>query len=218
METNMPTSFIPKKPVSNDPVSSHTSTRAVGLLSIMATISVLATIVSFVFVFFYQKQLVSQKSKIEISIDDAKNNIGTDFIKDMKLLDSRIGSIKSILENHIAVSTIFSTLEKSTLRSIQYKNFSYTLNSDPGSKNKTVQVSLTGSAKSYATIALQSDAFTKNSFIKNPIFSGLSINEKTNIVEFKLVFSVDPNDISYQKLVDVKSKIDNLSKDINTTQ
>lgn len=206
MEPNIPTSFIPKRPVTNEDSPSHMSPHAVGLLSILTAVVVIVTVVSFGFVYIYQKQLDSQKAKLTTSINVAKNNIGTDFINDMKRLNARIDGVKTILGHHIVVSPIFQALEATTLRSVQYKNFSYGFTTDPGTKATLVEVVLLGNAKSYATIALQSDAFTNNTLIKNPIFSSLSVNDRTNAVDFKLVFTVDPSDLSYQTFIDSKMK------------
>ena len=206
MEPQIPTSFIPKRPVSGEINSSTSPSHTFGLLSIFTFLVVVVTALSFGYVYFYQKQLVTQKAKLTSSIDDAKNNIGTDFINEMKRLSFRIDGVKMLLKNHIVVSPIFQALQATTLQSVQYKSFSYQFVTDPGTKAQTVQVSLVGSAKSYATIALQSDAFTQNSLIKNPIFSNLTVSDKTNVVDFKLVFTVDPGNLSYQAFIDSKVK------------
>ena len=49
---------------------------------------------------------------------------------------------------------------------------------------------------------LQSDAFAQNDLIKNPVFSGLTVDDKDARVGFKLVFTVALEDLSYQKFVD----------------
>ena len=217
MEPNMPTSFIPKRPVSSEPMERHASTRGVGLLTILTILIVVATAVSFAFVYLYQQKLTNQKATLTTSINDAKNNIGTEFITDMKRLNARIDGVKSIIKGHIVVSPIFSALEATTLRSVQYKNFSYTFVTDPGTKAQVVQVTLVGTAKSYATIALQSDAFTNNTLIKNPVFSNLSVSDKTNLVDFKLIFTVNPSDLSYQAFIDGKLKAQATSTETNQT-
>jgi len=201
MEPPIPTSFIPKRPVSSEPVAQKHHSHAVGLLSMIATIVVIATGVSYAGVRVYQKQLAVQKAKTDAQINEARKGIGTEFLGDMKRLDARIEGVKSVLGSHVVVTPIFAALEQTTLRSVQYKNFSYVFTTDQTSKATLVQVTLTGSAKSYATIALQSDAFTQNSLIKNPVFSELTIDEKTSAVNFKLVFTVSPASLSYESFI-----------------
>ena len=101
------------------------------------------------------------------------------------------------------MTPIFKALQDTTLRTIVYNNFSYDFKTDDTTKKTVVTVTLTGTAKSYAAIALQSDAFTKTPVIRNPIFSDLKINTKTNTVDFKLVFACDPKDLSYEHFLQV---------------
>ena len=201
MEPVMPTSFIPKRPVSSEPVAPKQSSRVVGLLSLFAVVVAITTVVAFIGVYLYGKQLESQKVSVQKSINDAKNGIGTEFLADMKRLNARIDGVKLLLANHVVVSPIFTALQDTTLRSVQYKSFGYALVVDPTTKVPMVQVTLTGSAKSYATIALQSDAFTESALIKNPVFSNLTVDDKTNAVNFKLVFDVTPSDLSYETFI-----------------
>lgn len=200
----IPTSFIPKRPVTSELLQEHPSGRAVGLLSLLTVVVVVATIISFIGVYLYEQSLAGQKAKLEQSINDARNGIGTDFLADMKRLNSRISGVKTLLAGHIVVSPIFAALESTTLRSVQYRSFTYEFRTDSTSKAQVVQVSLSGVAKNYSTIALQSDAFTQSSLIKNPVFSGLTVDDKTSNVAFKLTFDVSPSDLSFQSFIDAK--------------
>lgn len=201
MEPVMPTSFIPKRPVSSEPVAPEHRSRAVGILSFLSIIVVLATGLSYVGVYLYGRQLASQQSAAEQSIDNARKGIGTDFLNDMKRLDARIEGVKLLIRNHITVSPIFAALESTTLRAVQYRTFSYALAPDPVTKQEVVEVTLTGSAKNYSAIALQSDAFLQSTLIKNPVFSGLTVDDKSATVNFKLVFMVDPTALSYESFI-----------------
>lgn len=208
MDPQIPTSFIPKRPVLADSSSASPTTRSrvVGLLSLITIIIVLATVISGVGVYLYEKTLVAQKQKFEVSLSEARDGIGTEFLSDMKRLNARIVGVKALLQTHIVVSPIFDALESTTLRSVQYKTFSYDFKVDPATKQQVVEVKLTGSAKTYSTIALQSDAFAQSSLIRNPIFSGLTVEDKTGNVSFDLAFDVDPKDLSYQTFMDAKLK------------
>lgn len=206
MEPNTPTSFIPKRPIESTMDYTPHRNRSVGLLSLLTFIIVIGTGVAFAGVYIYEKQLISQKSKLEQSIRQAQDGIGTEFVSDMKRLDARIDGVKDLIKSHIVVTPIFEALEASTLRSVQYKDFGYSIKTDAGTKLPVVSVDLTGSAKNYATIALQSDAFSTNTLIKNPVFSNLTVDDKTRTVNFKLNFSVNLADLSYQTFVDSQLK------------
>lgn len=201
MDPQIPTSFIPKRPVVTADVEAPTG-RAVGLLSVVTVVVVVATALSFVGTYFYERSLSGQKDKLDASIDDARNGIGTDFLSEMKRLDARINGVKELLQDHIVVSPIFAALEATTLRSIQYKSFTYGYRSDSATKTPVVQVTLGGVAKSYSTIALQSDAFAHSTLIRNPVFSGLTVDDKTGTVSFKLTFDVAAADLSFKAFVD----------------
>lgn len=201
MPPQMPTSFIPKRPVSTEPVQAPHSNRAVGLLSFLAVLIVVATAASYGGVYLYEKQLMVQKEKTEKLIKEARNEIGTEFLSEMKTLSNRIEGVKAAIDRHIVVTPIFAALEQTTLRSIQYKNFSYAFTTDPVTAQPSVEVTLSGVAKSYATIALQSDSFIQNTLIKNPVFSNLTVDDKTSAVNFKLVFMVNPSALSYETFI-----------------
>ncbi len=203
MEPSIPTSFIPKKPVDSNAEPAPYHNRSVGLLSLLTVVVVVGTGLAFGATYLYQKQLISQKAKLEDQINQARDGIGTDFVADMKRLDARIDGVKDLIKNHIVVTPIFEALQASTLRSVQYKDFSYSIKTDPSNKAQPlVLVELTGSAKNYATIALQSDAFSTNRLIKNPVFSNLTVDDKTKTINFKLAFSVAMADLSYQTFID----------------
>ena len=76
MDPQIPTSFIPKRPVLADASVSTPRNRVVGLLTLLTVVVVLATIVSAAGVYLYQKSLVAQKQKFETSLTEARNGIG----------------------------------------------------------------------------------------------------------------------------------------------
>lgn len=201
MEPSIPTSFIPKKPQEEKETYTYKS-RNVGILSFLTFIIVVGTGLAFGAVYLYEKQLTAQKTKLEQSITEAKNGIGTEFVTDMKTLDTRINGVKELIKNHIVVTPIFRALEQTALRSVQYKDFSYIISTDQNTKKSILVADISGTARNYSSIALQSDAFSSNSLIKNPVFSNLTVDEKTRAINFKLKFNVDVEDLSYQKFID----------------
>jgi hypothetical protein len=201
MDPQIPTSFIPKRPVVAGVQPERSKTHAVGLLSLVTGIVVAATVLSFVFVYFYENSLTAQRAKLEESINEARNGVGTDFLADMKRLNARIAGVNTLLTRHIVVTPIFEALQATTLRSVQYKTFTYQFLNDPVNKTQIVQVMLTGTAKNYTTIALQSDAFAQNPIIRNPVFSGLTVDDKASGVTFNLTFDVSPSDLSFESFI-----------------
>ena len=72
---------------------------------------------------------------------------------------------------------------------------------DPNAK---VLVKINGTAVGYRSVALQSDFFTKNKNIIDPVFSNLVLDDKGN-VQFNLDFSVDPTLIDYTQTIKTTS-------------
>ncbi|HSE56659.1 MAG TPA: hypothetical protein VLB02_01065 [Candidatus Paceibacterota bacterium] len=201
MEPNIPTSFIPKRPLAEEPAH-RMSQNPLGLVSLITTVLFFATILASGGIFLYERQLMAQRAQMEVEINKAKEGLGAEFITDMKKLDNRITAIKELIQNHIVVSPIFEALQDSTLRSVQYKNFAYAFGSAAGSSQRVVSVEMNGTAKNYETIALQSEAFSKSSVIKDAVFSNLTVDEKKGVVNFSLRFSVAAADLSYQAFID----------------
>lgn len=207
MEPIVSTSFIPKRPVSTESVSSSggsRSGRSIGLLSIVTIVVIIGTVVAFVGVYLYQQTLQAQQTKLQQQISVAQNGLGSSFVSDMKRLSLRISGVNTLLTNHVVVSPIFAALQSTTLQTVQYKTFTYQFVTDPSTNAKLVQVQISGIAKDYNTLALQSDAYAQSSLINEPVFSNLTVEDKSSLVDFKLVFTVNPNSLSYESFIQGK--------------
>jgi hypothetical protein len=206
MEPIVSTSFIPKRPVSTESVSSSSAHRgSIGLLSVITIVIILGTGVAFAGVYLYQQTLLSQQAKLQQAITTAQNGLGSSFVSDMKRLSLRINGVNTLINNHVVVSPIFAALQATTLQTVQYKTFTYQFITDPGTNAQMVQVQITGTAKDYNTLALQSDAFAQSSLITNPVFSNLTVEDKSTLVDFKLSFTVVPSSLSYEAFINSKN-------------
>ena len=188
MDTNFQTSFIPKKPLAEERVpvtATHSS-----IFGFLATLLFISAIAASAGLYFYraniQKTIVSQ----QVQLNAARNAFEPSLITELKRLDRRITSANTILNSHIAVSPIFEALELNTLKSIQFTKFTYVTPTNP---KLPIKVELSGRARDYASIALESDQLAKNKYIRNSLFSDLTLNEQTGMVLFQLTFDVDPD-------------------------
>lgn len=202
MEPSLPTSFIPKRPVSSTDYSTPATSHGTSLMSLLTGIIVVSTGIAFAGVYIYGTSLENKKGNLQQTITQAKDGLGTDFIADMKRLSSRIDGVKTLIKNHIVITPIFEALSATTLRSVEYSKFGYSFVTDQVAKTEMVSVKIVGNAKSYSNIALQSDAFKQSKLIKNPVFSNLTVDDKTGRVGFQLEFTVSPSDLSYQTFID----------------
>lgn len=188
MEPKFQTSFIPKKPVTTAPRRQKISS---GLFSLIALILFLAALSLSVGVFLYQQYLVQSIERKSASLERAKAAFEPALIKEMSRLDLRMDSAQEILDKHTALSAFFELLEDTTLKSVQFEDFSYLVGVEG-----EIRISMVGRALSFAAVALQSDSFGDSIFIREPIFSGLNLDEKGNVV-FVFNAVLDASLISY---------------------
>src|SRR3989339_377344 len=175
MEVKMQTSFIPKKPITENRGSGST-------MSLFLLISIILLIVSIALaggVWLWQKALVSQIAKNKDSLVAAKNSYEKDTINSLIRLSDRIEVSKNLLAEHLAVSPVFALLEKNVLRNIRLKSLKFSYGGDDtsptGSSGRKIKIDLTGTASSYGALSKQSDAFGSENlrkFISSPIISG----------------------------------------------
>lgn len=194
MEQNFQTSFIPKKPIVED---RDVSRRPVGLLTIISFFLFFAMVISLGGLYFYKTSLVKSISAMEKDLTIAKNRFEPEKITQLQTLDKRLSASSDILSQHISISPVFEVLGEITMKSVRYTKFSYELGEG---SNDNVLIKLSGVATGYRSVALQSDLFSKNKNIIDPVFSNLSLDEKGNVV-FELAFSVDPSFVDYTQTI-----------------
>ncbi len=192
MEPNFQTSFIPKKPIVNERA---TSPRPVGIFLVASLFILVTVIVATVGLYFYKGIVAKNIADMENTLTLAKNRFEPSKIAELQVLDKRLNASTEILSKHITVTPIFVSLQDLTMKSVRYTKFSYTLSDD---QNATVDVKMSGIAIGYRSIALQSDLFTQNKNLIDPVFSNLTLDNSGNVL-FDLEFSVDPNFVNYKQ-------------------
>ncbi len=191
VDTNFQTSFIPKKPLAEDRAP---QARGVSLFGLIATILFFSSLVAAGGVYLYKGSVAKSIVSMQGQLDAARNAFEPSLITELGTLDRRIASANELLKNHIVVSPIFNALQINTLKSIQFTKFSYTTPTDPSAQ---IPVRMSGRARDYTSIALQSDQLAGNKNIHNAIFSNLALDERTGFVLFDLSFTVDPDLVRY---------------------
>lgn len=199
MEQNFQTSFIPKKPMIDERA---VSPRPVGLFALLSLLVFFAMLVTTGALFVYKGILTKNIANMENNLSLAKNRFEPSKISQLQVLDKRLRASNEILSSHIAISPIFEALQAITMKTVRYTKFVYELNADASIAMVTVKMS--GMAVGYRSVALQSDLFTKNKNLIDPIFSNLSLDEKGNVL-FDLQFSVDPSFVDYRQMLKTES-------------
>jgi hypothetical protein len=193
MENSFQTSFIPKKPVTETTLgSSGRSSTDIFTVIAVAVLLIVGAIAGGLFL--YKNYLISEKQALSTSIGKIRDSFDKDTISELELFDKRSSSSKTILNDHLVLSPMFSLLNTLTIPAIQYTKF------DHQTTDKGFDVSMSGIARDYRSVALQADVFNgaKGRSFKNVIFSNLTLNKDGNVT-FDLEFTVDPSLLSYEQ-------------------
>lgn len=193
MEPTFNKSFIPKKNLAQGGVRKKKG--GPGLLTLAALIILLTAITVGVGEFLYKQVLMGSISSKTATLERARGAFEPSLIQELIRLDKRISSAQTILNEHIAPSILFETLDQLTLKSVRFRDFSYTRIG----KDK-ISIAMEGNARNFAGIALQADVFGKNRLIKEPIFSNLNLDKEGDVI-FDLVAFIDPVQIRYVEAV-----------------
>lgn len=189
-ETKFQTSFIPKQPVTGG------ETRHSGGSSIFFLVSFLilvATAAAGVGAYVWHSTIEKQIEKGNTQLKTHRSSFDKNTIEQFTRLDNRIDVASTLLKNHVSASSIFPRLQDGTLKTVQFKSFSYA-NSGDGK----IVISMTGEAQDYESLALQATEFTESRFqnsFRSPIFSSFT-KGKSNVV-FTFSSGIDPFILKY---------------------
>ncbi|MBI2109170.1 MAG: hypothetical protein HYT93_03260 [Parcubacteria group bacterium] len=177
------TSFIPKKPIS--PSGAGQAQKGINLVLFVSIVIFFASALIAGGVFLFGVFLDRQEQGLTSSIERAREAIEPELVSSLSRIDARIKAVKNILDNHRTVSPLFDLLEQITLQSVSFESFQYIVESEG-----KINLLLSGTARNYSSIALQSVLFGEDRSIENPIFSNLQLNNQGNV---KFNFSANVN-------------------------
>lgn len=190
MAQEFQTSFIPKKSFDTEKPSAGGG----GILFLISLILFILSLLGAGGAFAYERYLGSSIAAKSQALEDAKSKFEPESIRVLSRLDAKLNQAQSLVDSHIAVSGIFDLVEEITLQTVRFSNFRYTFTP------QGVQLSMSGEAVSFASVALQSDEFAKNRFITEPVFDGLAVNDIGNVT-FSVTALIDPSVVSYSNQV-----------------
>jgi hypothetical protein len=182
------TSFIPKKNIASDQKEGG---KSLSLILLFTIVIFAITVISAGGVFSYGRYLSGKIENSKNSLALEKENFEFTTIENFTRLDKRIKASKELLDKHIDLTGLFETLESETLKNIQFESMDFSIKKD------TIKIFMKGVARSYSSVALQSDIFGDNPMIKNPIFSNLDINNLGDVV-FDFTANIDKELILYK--------------------
>lgn len=200
MDQNFQTSFIPKKPMIEERA---TVARPISFLTITSIFIFFTVLIASGGLYFYNNILSKNIAQMQNDLGLAKKRFEPEVINNIQTLDKRMRASTEILSKHVTISPIFKTLQDITMKNVSYTKFAYDFSSE--AKDSKVKIKMSGIADSYMTIALQSDIFAENKNLISPVFSNLTLDDKSQI-NFDLDFSVDLDFIDYKKTIEATNE------------
>ncbi|MDO8564710.1 MAG: hypothetical protein Q7R88_01820 [bacterium] len=186
------TPLAPKKAASAASMAnsgSHTFT-VLGIGAILVAVVAVALSAT---LFFYKGYLVRSIGNMDEALVAARKSFEPEFVDAAGRLNARIESAKKLLVTHRALSPLFDLLENKTIENVRFTDFIF-----DASNERTPAVSMTGLAKSFNAVALQSDVFGSEPSFRDPVFANFTLNDRGEIV-FNFKANVDPEFILYGK-------------------
>lgn len=195
MPDRVTTSFIPKESLMQDRTPRAPRRSPFVFLNLIGAGILIVTVIASGGVFLlksYTEQSIAAK---RVSLDRQRAAFEPATIEELLRLDKRINASAALLKSHYALTLIFDDLEARTGENVRFKTFKY----EPAGTGRFA-VSMSGTAKSFNSVAVQSDSFGKSSIIKDPIFSNLNLDQNGNVI-FEFGGLVDPVRINFSTLI-----------------
>lgn len=190
MEGKLQTSFIPKQPLVENGAKKASGTTSI--FSIIGWFIFIVVISASVGVFLYEQYLTKAIDTKNTDLSNRIKSFDTESVDHFIQLDSRLQSAALILNNHLAVSNLLDLIAENTIQSVQFTDFKYSF--DDSDK---ISLNLSGKAPSFASVALQSDAFSAEPHLHNQVFSNLGLDQAGGVL-FKFTASVDGSALKYK--------------------
>ena len=190
MEGKLQTSFIPKQPLVENKVKKAPVSRSI--FSIIGWFIFIVVVLASVGVFVYEQYLSGAIASANTDLSNRIKSFDTASVNHFVQLNARLQAANTLMSNHLAVSTLLGLISGDTIQSVQFTNFIYTY--DDGGK---LNLALSGKAPDFASVALQSDTFSAQPYLKNQVFSNLGLDTDGGVL-FRFSASVDPSAIQYK--------------------
>lgn len=193
--SNFQASFIPRKPLA--PAPAVKPRRSFSLFSLICTLifilSALSAGAAYGYTFLLNKEIDTKKT----DLDNLLKGFEPALIKDLTRTDSRIESVKMLLEQHLALASFFEYLNKVTLKNIRFTDFKYMAEGDK------LSVSLGGQAQTFAVVASQAREISKpenQKYFRDANISNLNLDKNGNVV-FTFNATLNPDQFLFKNSI-----------------
>lgn len=201
METNnnFKNSFIPKETVVDNPAKDVS--RPISLVTTVSFVILLLSVALAGGTYGYLQLLKNELNRpcpdaaatettgcgLKASLEKERQALDDGLLVEFRRLDAKLKLAERLLDRHITALPILDLLQGKTLETVRYDSLDY--------NDRTLQIS--GVAKSYEDIAVQSNVFDKEKAISGFIFSDLNLDSEGNVA-FKLAITVDEKLLDYE--------------------
>lgn len=141
----------------------------------------------------YEYFLEEERRALETELSQkVAANVDRGLVDELKEFDDKLVAAEILLNNHINPALLFGLIEQDTLTtSVRYSSFSYAV------EEGELMVSLSGEAKSFASLGYQKTVLEQDERIISPEIGSFSINEEAGLIEFDLTYRVDRGVVSF---------------------
>ncbi len=137
-------------------------------------------------VFGYEQYLMNVRETKSAEVKKAQENIDVTTVEEFIHTRDRFKAAEGVLDSHVAASNFFDLLESLTLQNVRFSSLSFTVTED-----RSAQIQMSGTARTFNALAAQSSVFAGEKRIKRAIFSDIRINDNKS-VSFSLEADLDP--------------------------
>ncbi len=203
MDSNIPTSFIPKDTIKPE---LRERREPVSILAIIALILLAGSLVYLAGVYAYRYIVYKEINKpcnqdggttscgLRASLEIRTRELQIEQLEELKRLDTKLKNGASVLGRHITLKPFFAVLGEITVQNIQFQKFQF-------DKEKNL-ITIEGVAKSYEDIAYQQKVFSTNELARKSFtsfaFSDFDLNQ-AGVVGFKLAINVKSELLNYNQ-------------------
>lgn len=192
MDQKIQTSFIPKRQ-SEARGAVTKAKRPMTLFNWLSGIVFILAVLLTVGFFSYERLTISRNKTKASIIENEIQALDPELTEELGVVKSRVDLGKRFLSAHLALSSLFSLIEESTVRNIYFSEFD--LETNPGEK---ASIKAKGEAPSYAVLNFQSKIFRDSNLVSNVSFLNMNLNDR-GAVNFELTAEVDPVVASYKE-------------------
>jgi hypothetical protein len=191
MDPRQQATFIPKRPVT----SLSSERRTMGFFSLVTLLIFICMGLAAGGAYFWK---ITLQKQLEVSTADLikqEKAFDKNFIAAAVRLNNRIEISKSLLNKHVAVTSLLDAIGKNTLQSVQFSDFSFVTSQLGGTS--VIKVNMRGVARDYTALAAQSTEINKVVAFKDPVFSEFTLTQEGR-VSFGISMSVDTSLLEYR--------------------